>query len=58
MTITKIISGDTHIVEPPDLYTSHLFAVFQEDEATVDLRHRIGIENLLWGNDFPHSEST
>jgi predicted TIM-barrel fold metal-dependent hydrolase len=38
-----IISGDTHI---------------QEDEATVDLRHRIGVENLLWGNDFPHSEST
>ena len=31
---------------------------FQEDEATVDLRRRIGVENLLWGNDFPHSEST
>ena len=24
----------------------------------VQLRHRIGIDNMLWGNDFPHSEST
>lgn len=43
---------------PSDYWHRNLFAVFQEDEATVELRHRIGIENLLWGNDFPHSEST
>jgi len=43
---------------PSDYWRRNLFAVFQEDEATVDLRHRIGVENLLWGNDFPHSEST
>lgn len=43
---------------PSDYWRRNLFAVFQEDEASVDLRRRIGIENLLWGNDFPHSEST
>lgn len=42
---------------PSDYWRRNLFAVFQEDEATVQLRHLIGIENLLWGNDFPHSES-
>ena len=36
----------------------NLFVVFQEDEAAVELRRRIGVENLLWGNDFPHAEST
>jgi len=43
---------------PSDYWRRNLFAVFQEDEATVELRRRIGIDNLLWGNDFPHSEST
>jgi predicted TIM-barrel fold metal-dependent hydrolase len=35
-----------------------MFAVFQEDEVGVLLRHRIGLDTMLWGNDFPHSEST
>ncbi len=43
---------------PSDYWRRNLFAVFQEDEVVVELRHRIGIDNLLWGNDFPHSEST
>ncbi len=43
---------------PSDYWRRNLFAVFQEDEVTVELRRRIGINNLLWGNDFPHSEST
>ncbi|HEV8713823.1 MAG TPA: amidohydrolase family protein [Candidatus Binatia bacterium] len=43
---------------PSDYWHRNLFAVFQEDEVGVQLRHRIGIDNMLWGNDFPHSEST
>jgi predicted TIM-barrel fold metal-dependent hydrolase len=43
---------------PSDYWRRNLFAVFQEDEATVQLRHLIGVGNLLWGNDLPHSEST
>jgi len=43
---------------PSDYWRRNLFVVFQEDEAAVELRRRIGIENLLWGNDFPHAEST
>jgi predicted TIM-barrel fold metal-dependent hydrolase len=43
---------------PSDYWRRNLFAVFQEDEAAVDVRHRIGVDNMIWGNDFPHSEST
>jgi predicted TIM-barrel fold metal-dependent hydrolase len=43
---------------PSDYWRRNMFAVFQEDDVAVQLRHRIGIDNLLWGNDFPHSEST
>lgn len=43
---------------PSDYWRRNMFAVFQEDEVGVQLRHRIGMENMLWGNDFPHSEST
>jgi predicted TIM-barrel fold metal-dependent hydrolase len=43
---------------PSDYWRRNLFVVFQEDEVVVQLRHRIGIDNLIWGNDFPHSEST
>ncbi len=43
---------------PSDYWFRNMFAVFQEDEVGVELRHRIGLDNMLWGNDFPHSEST
>ncbi|NOT55211.1 MAG: amidohydrolase [Deltaproteobacteria bacterium] len=43
---------------PSDYWRRNLFVVFQEDEVVVQLRHRIGIDSLIWGNDFPHSEST
>ena len=43
---------------PSDSWQRNLFVVFQEDEAAVQLRRRIGVENLLWGDDFPHAEST
>ena len=43
---------------PSDYWRRNMFAVFQEDEVGVMLRHRIGMDTMLWGNDFPHSEST
>ena len=43
---------------PSDYWRRNMFAVFQEDEVGVLLRHRIGMDTMLWGNDFPHSEST
>ena len=35
-----------------------MFIGFQEDALGVQWRHIIGIDNLLWGSDYPHFEST
>ena len=37
----RVISSDSHVFEPPDLWTS-----------------RIGVDNLMWGSDYPHPECT
>jgi predicted TIM-barrel fold metal-dependent hydrolase len=43
---------------PSDLLRRSVFLVFQEDPAAIALRDRIGMNRMLWGNDFPHAEST
>ncbi|HEU4411400.1 MAG TPA: amidohydrolase family protein [Polyangiaceae bacterium] len=43
---------------PSDYWRRNLFATFQEDEVGVQLRDIISADNMLWGNDYPHSEST
>ncbi|HEX2572695.1 MAG TPA: amidohydrolase family protein [Polyangia bacterium] len=43
---------------PSDHLRRALFVIFQEDAAALALRDQIGIERLLWGNDYPHAEST
>ena len=35
-----------------------MFATFTEDDLGVELRDRIGVDNMLWGNDYPHAESS
>ena len=31
---------------------------FQEDPRGVKDRHVMGVDNLLWGSDYPHTETT
>jgi predicted TIM-barrel fold metal-dependent hydrolase len=31
---------------------------FQQDAIGIRLRDVIGIDNMMWGSDYPHSEST
>jgi len=33
-------------------------ATFWYEEAGVELRHQIGLENIMWEADFPHSTAT
>jgi uncharacterized protein len=43
---------------PPSAYVrEHCYWGFQLDSAGVELRHRIGVERLMWASDFPHQES-
>ena len=43
---------------PSDFFRRNVFIGFQEDDLGIQFRHHIGVENLLWGSDYPHAEST
>lgn len=41
--------------KPSQYVRDHIYLAFQEDHAGVAMRHRIGIDNICWASDFPHS---
>ncbi len=43
---------------PSDFFRNNIFAGFQEDALGIELREKIGVDNLMWGSDYPHIEST
>jgi predicted TIM-barrel fold metal-dependent hydrolase len=43
---------------PSDYWRRNMFVEFMEDDLGIELRQHIGVENMLWGSDFPHAEST
>jgi predicted TIM-barrel fold metal-dependent hydrolase len=47
-----------HGLLPSDYWSRNMFVEFMEDDFGIRLRDVIGVENMLWGNDFPHAEST
>ena len=50
--------GFTPLKHPPSEYIrEHCLWGFQFDRIGVELRHKINVERLIWGSDFPHQES-
>jgi hypothetical protein len=43
---------------PSDFFRRNVVLSFQEDAIGIRLRDVIGIDNMMWGSDYPHSEST
>ena len=43
---------------PSEFFHSNVFLGFQEDALGIRLRDIIGVDNLQWGADYPHHEST
>ena len=43
---------------PSDFFYNNVFLGFQEDAFGIEVRHRIGVDNLQWGGDYPHLEGT
>ena len=43
---------------PSDFMRANVYHSFQEDDLGIQLRHLIGVGNLMWGSDYPHAEST
>jgi predicted TIM-barrel fold metal-dependent hydrolase len=49
----------SELVEPPSFYfRRQVFATFMEDPVGLRERHHIGIDNIMWASDYPHSETT
>jgi predicted TIM-barrel fold metal-dependent hydrolase len=47
--------GEIPITEPPSFYWHrNMSATFITDRSGIDLRERIGIENMMWSSDYPH----
>ncbi len=45
--------------EPPSFYFHRqVSATFIEDRAGIEARHRIGVENIMWSSDYPHTDTT
>ena len=43
---------------PSDFFKRNCFMSFQEDAVGIRVRDVCGIETLMWGSDYPHTEST
>jgi predicted TIM-barrel fold metal-dependent hydrolase len=43
---------------PSEYWRRNMFVEFMEDDLGIRLRDHIGVENMLWGSDYPHAEST
>jgi predicted TIM-barrel fold metal-dependent hydrolase len=43
---------------PSDFFHRNVCLSFQEDAVGIRLRDVIGVDNMMWGSDYPHSEST
>jgi predicted TIM-barrel fold metal-dependent hydrolase len=49
----------SELTEPPSHYfRRQVFATFMEDPVGLRERHHIGIDNIMWASDYPHSETT
>lgn len=56
------LRGDWHRfapgVLPSDFFKRNCFLSFQEDAVGIRVRDVLGDETLMWGSDYPHTEST
>ena len=47
------------LTEPPSFYFHRqVLGTFLDDKVGVDERHVVGVENIMWSSDYPHSETT
>ncbi len=44
--------------KPSDYFRHHGHASFQDDPVGIELRKWMGVDSMLWGNDYPHLEGT
>jgi predicted TIM-barrel fold metal-dependent hydrolase len=50
-------TGVNKDVRPSDLFRDHIFGCFIADNAGIEVRNLIGIDNIMFEGDYPHSDS-
>jgi predicted TIM-barrel fold metal-dependent hydrolase len=49
----------TYLKEPPSTYfRRNVYVCFIDDVVGIEQRHRIGVDNILWESDYPHTDTT
>ena len=46
------------LTRPSELFRRQIYVDFWYEEAGIQQRHHIGLENIMWESDYPHSTST
>jgi uncharacterized protein len=46
------------LMRPSELFRRQIYVDFWYEEAGIRQRHHIGLENIMWESDYPHSTST
>tara|TARA_Y100000768_G_scaffold278760_1_gene214003 strand:- start:1884 stop:2999 length:1116 start_codon:yes stop_codon:yes gene_type:complete len=44
-------------MKPSEYFDRNFWVTFEDDKEGIATRHAIGVNNLLWGNDYPHHDS-
>jgi predicted TIM-barrel fold metal-dependent hydrolase len=51
-------TGSKIDVMPSDLFRQSIYANFISDRAGIEARHLIGVDNIMLGTDYPHTDSS
>ena len=43
---------------PHEIWRRQFHATIEDDRPALATRHLIGVDNLMWGSDYPHTDST
>lgn len=44
-------------LKPSEYFKRQMYVTFEDDEVGVITRHHIGVDRMLWGNDYPHHDA-
>jgi len=45
-------------MKPSDYFRHKMACTFLDDGLGLDMRHRLGVDNIMWSTDFPHPATT
>lgn len=54
---TPSFAVDYLTMSPSDYFDRNIWVTFEDDEAGILTRHLIGVDNMVWGNDYPHHDA-